>query len=87
MYETLKLFILGNDLKIELHNGSFFFFLEDNWIVIQADSLKTAELIKFMRKELMSVLEEKIKDPLLNLTNNEKSKRIITSICNLVSNY
>jgi len=75
----------GSDIKIELHNEDFLFLLEDGWLIIQADSLKTAEGIKHMRKELMAVLEEKIKDPLLNLWNHDRGKRVVGTIVHLLT--
>lgn len=75
----------GTDVRIELHNSDFLFLLEDGWLLIQADSLKTAEGMIWMKKELMSVLEEKIKDPLLNLWNNDRGKRVIGTIVHLLT--
>lgn len=75
----------GSDVKIELHNSEFLFVLEDGWLMVQADSLKTAEGMKWMRKELMDVLEEKIRDPLLNLWNHDRGKRIIGTIVHLLT--
>lgn len=85
MVATVPLILFsGSDVRIEMHNGDFVFLLEDSWIMIQADSLKTAESMKYMRKELSSILEEKIKDPLLNLWNHEKGKKIIGTIVHLL---
>lgn len=75
----------GTDVRIELHNSEFLFLLEDGWLLIQADSLKTAEGMKYMKQELMNVLEEKIKDPLLNLWNNDRGKRVIETIVHLLT--
>lgn len=75
----------GSDVKIELHNGDFLFLLEDKWIVIQAENVKVAESIKYMRKELMAILEKKIEDPLLNLLNHQNGRRIISTIITLIS--
>lgn len=75
----------GTDVRIELHNSEFLFLLEDGWLMIQADSLKTAEGMVWMKKELMNVLEEKIKDPLLNLWNNDRGKRVISTIVHLLT--
>lgn len=75
----------GSDVKIELHNGDFLFLLEDFWIVIQAQDVKIAESMKYMRKELMAILEEKINDPLLNLLNHDHGKRVISTIIQLVT--
>ena len=75
----------GSDIRIELHNGEFIFLLEDGWLIIQASCLKTAECMKHMRKELMNILNEKIKDPLLNLWNHDQGKRVIGTIIHLLT--
>lgn len=41
-------------------------------------------MIKMLRIELQNLLEEKIKDPLLNLTHHDKGEMIITTFLNLV---
>lgn len=74
----------GSDMKVEMHRGDFLFLLEDGWLLIQADSLKTAEAMKWMKKELMNLLDVKIRDPLLNLWNHEKWKRVISTITHLL---
>lgn len=75
----------GTDVRIEMHGGEFLFLLEEGWLIIQADSLQTAESMKYLRKELMNVLEEKIKDPLLNLWNHDRGKRVIATIIHLLT--
>ena len=75
----------GTDVKIEMHEDNFFFILEDGWLIIQASSFEVAESLKYLRKELMIVLEEKIKDPLLNLWSHERGKRVIETIIHLLS--
>ena len=75
----------GSDIRIEMHGGEFLFLLEDGWLMVQADNLETAESMKHLRKELMNVLEEKIKDPLLNLWNNERGKRVVGAIIHLLT--
>lgn len=75
----------GTDVRIELHNSEFLFLLEEGWLLIQADSLKTAEGMKCIKQELMNILEEKIKDPLLNLWNHDRGKRVIGTIVHLLT--
>lgn len=41
-------------------------------------------MIKMMRIELQNLLEEKIKDPLLNLMHHNKGEKIIKTFLNLV---
>lgn len=42
-------------------------------------------MIKTIRVELLDLLEEKIKDPLLNLQNNAKGERVIGTILQMVT--
>ncbi|TMW48422.1 hypothetical protein DOY81_006512 [Sarcophaga bullata] len=76
----------GSDLKIELHDGDFLFLLEDGWIIIKAHNHETAEMIQCLRLELLKLLEEKIRDPCLNLVNHENGRKIIQSIVYLIGN-
>lgn len=43
-------------------------------------------MMKYLRSELLSLLEEKIRDPCLNLLNHENGKKIISTIIDLVTN-
>lgn len=47
--------------------------------------LQVAEMMKYIREELLALLEEKIRDPCLNLLNHENGNRIIRTIVNLIS--
>lgn len=42
-------------------------------------------MLKMIRLELVTLLEEKIKDPLLNLLHHDTGERIISTILKLVS--
>lgn len=41
--------------------------------------------MKYLRAELLSLLEEKIRDPCLNLLNHENGNKIIATIIKLIS--
>lgn len=43
-------------------------------------------MVKAIRLELLYLLEEKIKDPLLNIIHNEKGERIIDTIIYIATN-
>lgn len=43
-------------------------------------------MIKAIRIELLNLLEEKIKSPLLNLLHDEKGERIINTIIHIATN-
>lgn len=75
----------GSDISIELHGGDFIILLEDGWIVFQASSHNVAEMVKYLRLELMKILEEKIRDPLLNLLHHDNGKKIISTIVYLLT--
>lgn len=42
-------------------------------------------MLKHMREELLQLLEEKIKDPYLNLLNHENGNKIINTIVKIIS--
>ena len=75
----------GSDVTIELHGGDFIISLENGWIMLQASSHAVAEMMSFLRLELNKILEEKIKDPLLNLLNHENGRKIISTIVHLIT--
>lgn len=75
----------GCQLKIELHDGMFMVSLEDGWIMFQVETHEVAEMLKSIRIELINLLEEKIKDPCLNLLHHEKGTRIINTIVQIVT--
>lgn len=75
----------GSDLRIELHGGEFLVLLEEGWIILKAHNHEIAEMIQCLRIELFKLLEEKIKDPCLNLMNHENGQKIIRAIVHLVT--
>jgi ATP-dependent RNA helicase DHX57 len=86
MVQVIPLILFsGTDIRIEMHDNEFLFILEDGWLIVQADSLQTAESMKYLRRELMNILNEKIKDPLLNLWNHENGKRVVSAIIHLLT--
>lgn len=42
-------------------------------------------MIKMLRQELVILLEEKIKEPLLNIWHHDRGGRVIGTIINLIS--
>ncbi|XP_059620655.1 putative ATP-dependent RNA helicase DHX57 [Phlebotomus argentipes] len=75
----------GSDVTIELHGGDFIILLEDGWIMLQAANLAVAEMVKCLRKELVQLLEQKIRDPCLNLLHHENGSRLIGTIVHLLT--
>nr|XP_022918693.1 putative ATP-dependent RNA helicase DHX57 [Onthophagus taurus] len=87
MVPTLALVLFsGFDIEINVHNGMSFLVIEDGWITYRVEEHKIAEMVKMIRLELVSLLEEKIKDPLLNLMHHEKGSKIISVINHLIMN-
>ncbi|XP_034111914.1 putative ATP-dependent RNA helicase DHX57 [Drosophila albomicans] len=76
----------GSDFKVELHDGDFLFLLESGWIILKAHNLETAEMVQCLRTELIKLLEEKIRDPCLNLLHHQNGCKIISNIAYLISN-
>ncbi|KAK1132279.1 hypothetical protein K0M31_016399 [Melipona bicolor] len=82
----LPLLLFSNyELKIELHDGIFIASLEDGWILFSIEHHRVAQLLQRMRIELHKLLEQKMKDPLLNLLNYQNGKKIIQTIVNVVT--
>ncbi|KAH8321086.1 hypothetical protein KR074_008755 [Drosophila pseudoananassae] len=75
----------GSDFKVELHDGDFLFMLESGWIILKAHDLETAEMVQCLRAELIKLLEEKIRDPCLNLLHHKNGCRMIANIVHLLS--
>lgn len=76
----------GFSLDIQIHNGCTILMLEDGWIMFQVDKHKVAEMLKILRCELFELLEEKIRDPCLNLLHHQNGKKIISTIVHIVTN-
>ncbi|XP_016978666.1 putative ATP-dependent RNA helicase DHX57 [Drosophila rhopaloa] len=75
----------GSDFKVELHDGDFLFLLESGWIILKAHDLETAEMVQCLRAEMIKLLEEKIRDPCLNLLHHKNGCRMIANIVYLIS--
>ncbi|EDW45762.1 GM11277 [Drosophila sechellia] len=75
----------GSDFKVELHDGDFLFLLESGWIILKAHDLETAEMVQCLRAEMIKLLEEKIRDPCLNLLHHKNGCRMIANIVHLIS--
>ncbi|XP_016923089.2 putative ATP-dependent RNA helicase DHX57 [Drosophila suzukii] len=75
----------GSDFKVELHDGDFLFLLESGWIILKAHDLETAEMVQCLRSEMIKLLEEKIRDPCLNLLHHKNGCRMIGNIVHLIS--
>ncbi|EDV46119.1 putative ATP-dependent RNA helicase DHX57 [Drosophila erecta] len=75
----------GSDFKVELHDGDFLFLLESGWIILKAHDLETAEMVQCLRTEMIRLLEEKIRDPCLNLLHHKNGSRMIANIVHLIS--
>ncbi|KAK9746179.1 hypothetical protein QE152_g6341 [Popillia japonica] len=64
----------GFNVHINVHNGTTYIVLDDGWIVFKVEEHKIAEMMKMLRLELVTLLEEKIGDPLLNLMHSSKEE-------------
>ncbi|TSK22801.1 DExH-box ATP-dependent RNA helicase DExH1 [Bagarius yarrelli] len=75
----------GGEVNIELKHGEFIISLDDGWIQFTAASHEVAELVKELRWELDQLLEEKIKNPSMDLITCPRGSRIIHTIVSLIS--
>uniref|UniRef100_A0A3B4DI49 Putative ATP-dependent RNA helicase DHX57 n=1 Tax=Pygocentrus nattereri TaxID=42514 RepID=A0A3B4DI49_PYGNA len=75
----------GGQVNVELQRGEFIISLDDGWIRFAAASHQVAELVKELRWELDQLLEEKIKNPSMDLITCPRGSRIIQTIVSLIS--
>ncbi|KAK9511664.1 hypothetical protein O3M35_000283 [Rhynocoris fuscipes] len=81
---ALVLFSAGK-LKVELNYGEFIISLADGWILFSVPSNEIAELLESIKNELQILLEEKIREPRLNLQTHPRGKKIISTIVHVVT--
>lgn len=82
---ALVLFSAGS-LKVELNCGQFVVSIDEGWIMFTVESNEIAELLESIKKELLQLLDQKIKEPRMNLQTHPKGKKIISTIIHLVTN-
>uniref|UniRef100_A0A3P9JZU0 Putative ATP-dependent RNA helicase DHX57 n=1 Tax=Oryzias latipes TaxID=8090 RepID=A0A3P9JZU0_ORYLA len=75
----------GGQMDVELRRGEFVISLDDGWIQFAAASHQVAELMKELRWELDKLLEDKIKNPSMDLCSCPRGSRIIHMIVHLIS--
>lgn len=81
---ALVLFSAGT-LKVELNCGQFVVSIDDGWIMFSVESNEIAELLESIKNELLQLLDQKIKEPRMNLQTHPKGKKIISTIIHLVT--
>ncbi|XP_030575970.1 putative ATP-dependent RNA helicase DHX57 [Archocentrus centrarchus] len=81
---ALVLFGCGQ-VNVELHKGDFLVSLDDGWIRFAAASHQVAELVKELRWELDRLLEDKIRNPSMDLCSCPRGSSIIRMIVHLIS--
>ncbi|XP_056423434.1 putative ATP-dependent RNA helicase DHX57 isoform X2 [Hyla sarda] len=75
----------GGQVNVELRKGEFLISLDDGWIRFAAASHQVAELVKELRSELDQLLQDKIKNPTMDLCTCPRGSRIIAMIVKLVT--
>ncbi|KAG8005681.1 DExH-box ATP-dependent RNA helicase DExH1 [Nibea albiflora] len=75
----------GGQVNMELHKGEFVISLDDGWIRFAASSHQVAELVKELRWELDQLLEDKIRNPSMDLCSCPRGSRIIQMIVHLIT--
>ncbi|KFP26249.1 Putative ATP-dependent RNA helicase DHX57, partial [Colius striatus] len=75
----------GGQVHTQLQNGNFLISLDDGWIRFVAASHQVAELVKELRCELDQLLQDKIKNPSMDLCMCPRGSRIIAMIVKLVT--
>ncbi|OCT79840.1 putative ATP-dependent RNA helicase DHX57 [Xenopus laevis] len=75
----------GGQVNVDLRRGEFIISLDDGWIRFAAASHQVAELVKELRSELDQLLQDKIKNPTMDLCTCPRGSRIIAMIVKLVT--
>ncbi|XP_025061494.1 putative ATP-dependent RNA helicase DHX57 isoform X2 [Alligator sinensis] len=75
----------GGQVHVQLQRGEFIISLDDGWIRFAAASHQVAELVKELRCELDQLLQDKIKNPSMDLCTCPRGSRIISMIVKLVT--
>ncbi|KAG8444118.1 hypothetical protein GDO86_009340 [Hymenochirus boettgeri] len=75
----------GGQINVDLRRGEFIISLDDGWIRFAAASHQVAELVKELRSELDQLLQDKIKNPTMDLCTCPRGSRIIAMIVKLVT--
>ncbi|KAM6460944.1 putative ATP-dependent RNA helicase DHX57 isoform 2-T2 [Liasis olivaceus] len=75
----------GGRVNMQLQKGVYVVSLDDGWIHFVAASRQVAELVKELRSELDQLLQEKIKNPSMDLCTCPRGSRIISLIIKLVT--
>ncbi|KFP81578.1 Putative ATP-dependent RNA helicase DHX57, partial [Acanthisitta chloris] len=75
----------GGQMHMQLQKGEFVISLDDGWIRFVAASHQVAELVKELRCELDQLLQDKIKNPSMDLCVCPRGSRIIGMIVKLVT--
>nr|XP_020832636.1 putative ATP-dependent RNA helicase DHX57 isoform X3 [Phascolarctos cinereus] len=75
----------GGQVNVRLQRGEFIVSLDDGWIRFAAASHQVAELVKELRCELDQLLQDKIKNPSMDLSTCPRGSRIISMIVKLVT--
>ncbi|XP_075391374.1 putative ATP-dependent RNA helicase DHX57 [Tenrec ecaudatus] len=75
----------GGQVNVQRQRGEFVVSLDDGWICFAAASLQVAELVKELRGELDQLLQDKIKNPSIDLCTCPRGSRIISMIVKLVT--
>ncbi|XP_061481562.1 putative ATP-dependent RNA helicase DHX57 [Rhineura floridana] len=75
----------GGHVNVQLQKGKFVISLDDGWIRFVAASHQVAELVKELRCELDQLLQDKVKNPSMDLCTCPRGSRIISMIVKLVT--
>ncbi|NXT24675.1 DEXH1 helicase, partial [Syrrhaptes paradoxus] len=75
----------GGQVHMQLQKGEFVISLDDGWIRFVAASHQVAELVKELRCELDQLLQDKIKNPSMDLCVCPRGSQIIGMIVKLVT--
>ncbi|XP_013395575.1 putative ATP-dependent RNA helicase DHX57 [Lingula anatina] len=75
----------GGYINIDLEKGNFIISLDDGWIRFVAASHEVADLVRELRMELDQLLEDKIRNPNMDLITCPRGSKIINTIVHLIT--
>ncbi|XP_053396236.1 putative ATP-dependent RNA helicase DHX57 [Mercenaria mercenaria] len=75
----------GGEIGVDLSRGNFILSVDDGWIKFMAQSHQIAELVRELRLELDHLLEDKIKNPHMDLCTCPRGSKIIDTIVKLIT--
>lgn len=87
MVSIISIVLFAGEIKlIEDSTGRCVISMENDWLMFPTNTLKEAQMLQCMRKELNHILDEKIRNPQLDLTYDPVGQKVISTIVHVIKN-